>query len=396
MNAGGSSSKLRPGEIAILCAFALVADLYFAGQTALVVAYGETRQLLLTQSAQIATAEGGAFALGMLLAALSANILRPPRPKLMGLLALLAVAQFGSASAAQFSTLIACRTVSGVSAGLILSLGMAMIGSRPNPGRAFALYSGMLFGSGVISIPLITRLLLLLGLPGAFVAYGLLILLSLPLVSWLPDYGSAITDARANRTGPREGRTAYVLLLSALLLSFAFNGGIWVLSETLGLRMTGLAAASLSSLLATAMLFGLLGTGLATVLADRGCNLRSMHIANGVLIVSAGMLLAWPSSAGFFASMALLNAAAAFFLPAALSFLASLDSQGAQWGNLAAQAGYSLGPLILTQVDAHAGMFGLVGLSTLAFLISSGLAALAFRLSATCSTASIPPAVTSP
>ena len=101
MEATNSSNLPRLGasQIALLCGFALVANLYFAGQTSLVVGYVEILHLTLTAAGWLATIEGGAYACGMFLAAISPSIARPTRPKLLGLLALLALAQIMSASA---------------------------------------------------------------------------------------------------------------------------------------------------------------------------------------------------------------------------------------------------------------------------------------------------------
>lgn len=79
------------------------------------------------------------------------------------------------------------------------------------------------------------------------------------------------------------------------------------------------------------------------------------------------MLSVWHSTSGFVLAMAVLNLAVAFFTPAMLSALASMDPQGAQWGNVASQLGYGLGPVVVAQIDAHSGMSGLIGHPWVAF-----------------------------
>jgi predicted MFS family arabinose efflux permease len=360
--------------VALLCGFALVANLYFAGQTSLVVAYEKILHFTLTASGWLATIEGGAYACGMLLAALSPAVARPTRPKLVGLFALLALAQMMSAGASSLWTLGLCRTVSGASAGLILSLGTATITGTTNAGRAFALYFGALFLSGVVALPLITGLLQVVGLPGTYLCYAAIIVAALVGVRWYPVRAMHVdATARIQVTESARAKAPLGLLLGGLFVNFVFNGGIWVLAEQLGLEIPGTDPVWLSTFLAASMLFGLIGTAAAAMIAPRGRNLTSLIAGNALLIVAVLILSGWRSVTGFVVAMVLLNVAVTFLTPAALSALSAMDRQGAQWGNLASQLGYSVGPALIAGLESRFGISGLVVASVGGLLLSVAL-----------------------
>jgi predicted MFS family arabinose efflux permease len=367
-------ARLRAPQIALLCGVALVANLYFAGQTSLVVAYVRILHLTLTAAGWLATIEGGAYACGMFFAAISPSIARPTRPKLVGLFALLALAQIMSAGASSLWTLGLCRTLSGASAGLILSLGTATITGTTNAGRAFALYFGALFLSGVVAIPLITGLLQVIGLSGTYLFYAAIIVAALVAVRWYPFRAMQVDEvARAEVTEAARAKAPLALLLAGLFVNFVFNGGIWVLAEQLGLEIPGTDPVWLSTFLAASMLFGLIGTAAAAAIAPRRRNLTSLIVGNALLIVAVLMLSGWRSITGFVLAMALLNVAVTFLTPAALSALSSMERQGAQWGNLATQLGYSVGPVLIAGLESRFGISGLVFTSVGGLLLSVAL-----------------------
>ena len=366
--------RLSAPQVALLCGFALVVNLYFAGQPSLVVAYQTFLRFTLTASGWLATIEGGAYACGMFLAAISPSVARPTRPKLVGLFALLALAQVMSASASSLWTLGLWRTVSGATAGLILSLGTATITGTTNAGRGFALYFGALFLSGVVALPLITGLLQVVGLSGAYLFYAAIIVITLIAVRWYPVRAIPLDSApRIPVTKSARAKAPLGLLLAGLFVNFVFNGGIWVLAEQLGLKIPGTDPVWLSTFLAASMLFGLLGTAAAAAIAPRGRNLTSLIIGNALLIVAVLMLSGWRSITGFVLAMALLNAAVTFLTPAALSALSSMERQGAQWGNFASQLGYGVGPALIAGLESRFGISGLVVASVGGLLLSVAL-----------------------
>jgi len=65
--------------------------------------------------------------------------------------------------------------------------------------------------------------------------------------------------------------------------------------------------------------------------------------------------------------------------PAALSALSLMDAQGPQWGNLASQLGYSVGPALLAALEVRFGIHGLVTASVAGLLLSAALSWAALR-----------------
>jgi hypothetical protein len=121
------------------------------------------------------------------------------------------------------------------------------------------------------------------------------------------------------------------------------------------------------------MLFGLIGTAAAAMIAPRGRNLTSLIAGNALLIVAVLILSGWRSVTGFVVAMVLLNVAVTFLTPAALSALSAMDRQGAQWGNLASQLGYSVGPALIAGLESRFGISGLVVASVGGLLLSVAL-----------------------
>jgi len=167
------------------------------------------------------------------------------------------------------------------------------------------------------------------------------------------------------------------LLLTGLFLNFVFNGGLWVLAEHFGLEIEGTNAESIGALLAGTMLFALAGTGVAALVAHRWSHLISIIVGNLGFVISVCIMTEWRTVAGLMVAMALLNMAVTILTPATLSALAAKNSNGAQWGNLASQAGYSVGPAAAAAITAASGMNGLVAFSVIRFLISITLSWLA-------------------
>jgi hypothetical protein len=158
------------------------------------------------------------------------------------------------------------------------------------------------------------------------------------------------------------------LLLTGLFLNFVFNGGLWVLAEHFGLEIEGTNAESIGALLAGTMLFALAGTGVAALVAHRWSHLISIIVGNLGFVISVCIMTEWRTVAGLMV---------AILTPATLSALAAKNSNGAQWGNLASQAGYSVGPAAAAAITAASGMNCLVAFSVIRFLISITLSWLA-------------------
>jgi predicted MFS family arabinose efflux permease len=366
----------------VLCAIAVVSDLSYAGLTPLLVAYGDTLHFDLPTSGWLATAEGIGFAAGAFLAALFSKVLLPTRFRISVLLMVLAIAQLLSASTSHAGPLGAWRALSGTMNGLIYAGGMASIARGEDSERGFSLYFGAIFVSGLIGLGVIPRLLRLNGLHGFYLAYAVLIVACIGLVRWYPQMDGTRphqeTDAVIPPADNRAKRSRYWMLLASLFINFVFNGGLWVLAERFGLDIHGTDVESLSALLAGSMLFALLGTVFSTIFVHRWSKFTTIIVGNAGLIAAVMIMSEWHTIAGLVVAMAFLNMSVTFLTPAMLSALANRNAQGAQWGNLASQAGYSVGPAIAATIATQAGMNILVAASVVGFVASAVFAWLGF------------------
>ncbi len=366
-------------DLAVLCILAVVSDFSYAGLTPLVVGYEGLLHFDLQISGLLATAEGVGFTAGALLVAVLGRSFSPTRGRIASVLMVLALAQLLSAVTTSAWPLATWRLLSGTAAGLTYAMGLSSIAMNPRPDRGFALYFGAMFVAGLIALVSIPALLQWSGLRGFYLTYGVVIALCVVLMRRYPDHPVdptlAITSAPSHQ---RSDPMGHALLLAALFLNFVFNGGIWVLAEHFGLEIKGTNAESIGALLAGTMLFALAGTGVATLVAHRWSHLISIVVSNLGLVISVCIMTQWRTVAGLMVAMALLNMAVTILTPATLSALAAKNSNGAQWGNLASQAGYSVGPAATAAITAESGMNGLVAFSVIGFLISIALSWLAF------------------
>lgn len=365
-------------DLGLLCLIAIIADLHFAGLTSMVVAYQHALHFDLKLAGWTATAEGAGYALGMLQVALFGT-LRPTRARVGAALAVLALAQFLSALPTGASLFCASRAISGLAAGFVLAFGTAVISAARNPGRAFALYFGTLFVSGMIALPALSRLLISVGFSDTYLVYGVLILLTMVLLPWYPDQCAAAGDTGqiSNQAGGSAAPRRLALLIASIFVNFVFNGGLWVMAEEFGLRIPGTHTLTLSGLLGGTMAFGILGTGTAALLPQQRHQLGSILAGNATLVAAVIVMTIWHTVATLVFAMSLLNFSVTFLTPAALAAASIEHKQGAQWGNLACQLGYSAGPATVAALDASFGARAVAAASVCGFLMSAALAWLA-------------------
>jgi MFS family permease len=361
--------------------------------TALVVAYERSLHFDLATTGWVATAEGVGYTIGALVAALLSRHLRATMTRVVAIILVLAAAQFASTCMTSAMPLAACRVLSGIGAGLLYAIGIPSIAASRHPDRGFAIYFGANFASGLVAMVVIPPLLTGLGLKGFYVVYGTALVLCTALVRWYPLVRSEVaagTTANATATATATAAAAPTAayrtadtgpvavecgsLIASLFVNFIFNGGLWVLAEHFGLEIPGTNAESLGELLAGTMLFGVLGSVLATALAQRWSHFAVIVVSNAALILAALIMVQWHTLAGLILAMALLNMAVTLLTPASLAALAALSAPSVQWGNLATQAGYCIGPAAVAAIGARSGLNGLVPISIGAFIASAALA----------------------
>jgi MFS family permease len=362
-------------NLSLLCFFVLITDLSFSGLTPLIVEYERSLHFDLTTAGWVATVEGGGYALGMLLVTVLSGSVVMTRSRIAIVFLVLTGAQFASSVVHGPWILSVCRGLSGIGAGAAYGVGMPAVASSDNPERGFALYFGASFASGLIALLVIPPILDRIGLKGFYLVYGCALLFSTLLVRGYPT-AAPMLNASSSTTGDgiRTSHFQSWLLIVSLFVNFIFNGGLWVLAEHFGLEIKGTDAESLGALLAGTMLFGLVGTAVATVIAQRWSHLTCIAIGNAGMIVTVLIMMTWHTVVGLIIAMAFLNMAVTLLTPATLAALAVKGARGSQWGSLALQVGYSLGPAAVAVITARSGITGLVSISVASFVICVALA----------------------
>lgn len=339
-------------SLLILNMLALVANFSFAAVPVFLGAYVDVLGLSLAEAGRIASFETMGNALGIIAMAMG---MTSPAMKIRqvagGSLAILAAAQIASALVDGTAGLAIARAVSGFAAGLAYSAGNVYISGLAKPDRPFAIYYGMLFVAGPLGLAIVPALLPLMGLKGVFFAYAAILLLSLFLLPLYPPQRSPADAAPATmpqRSSVRASLSMYILL-GALFINFIFNGGVWIYAERIGAR-TGASPETLGLLLSLAMLSGLIGTAIVSVLGARLGRLAPITATHFALMLVMFLFYQEPGLLTFFAAVALFNIAITAMTPYALALLAAADNTGrmAVLGTATFSLGYGLGPAALS------------------------------------------------
>ncbi|MBU2875024.1 MFS transporter [Marinobacter salexigens] len=262
---------------------------------------------------------------------------------MMACLALLTVADLGTAWVASYPMLLGWRFGAGVLGGLCVGTGFAVIARLNNPDRAFGLLLFVQFSLGSVVIYLLPGLETSLGAHAVFYVMAALAFVSLVLLPFLPALRAKSTSAA--RTGPLPGNAA--LLLLAIFGYQAAASGIWAYVGLIG-RDAGLAAETVSQYIAATGLLGLLGAMLPVISGNRFGRLYWVTAGMAMSIAAAVLLSYAQSTALYVVAMALLF----FAWPAVQSFLlavtADMDGTGrlSAFAGLIAYVGLASGPLL--------------------------------------------------
>ncbi len=375
----------RLATIIIVNVAALVSMLSFAAAPVFLGVYVDILGFNLSHAGLVVSAETIGLALGSVVSSLF--LARPGlnlKTVVIACLVVLASAQIASSIAHDVFPLGLARGVSGFVAGIIYSAGGIYISGLSHPDRPYAIYYGILFVAGPLGLAIVPSLIPVIGLNGIFIAYAVCIFLSILAMLKYPKYRPHTDhqdqpDTRPHGFVPSGG---ILLLLGAVTINFICNGGIWVYAERIGAG-TGISSDNLGLLLSAAMLCGLLGSALVSVIGDKAGRLGPITIAHIALVGSMIWLYAKPQAWGFFGAIAVLNIAITVLTPYILAQLAQADDTGRSvvLGTVAFSMGYGLGPgAISLLLKGNDFTFAFI-ISAIGFIISLLMICLSFQLS---------------
>ena len=297
--------------------------------------------------------------------------------RLLAFLATIAliIGNFLSINVGNFNELLSLRLVTGAAAGVLVTIGISYLGKTENPDRnmGFFVAGSMMFQIATLfGLPVVDATW---GTPGIFICLTIAPLVILLALSKLPNTLQGQleeTDANSAHAADAPSHTKWALLaLLSTGLFFLNLGAFWGYVERFGNNI-GIDLETVGLVLGFTLLFGLVGSLIASALTDRLG--RFGPITFGVIVMTIGYLLLLNAddvkTYGLAAS--LITFVWAFNMTYLMGAVAALDSVG-RWVAMLVPvqaAGVGLGPLI------GAGAFSLMGYpgivySALALLFAS-------------------------
>nr|WP_232307121.1 MFS transporter [Sphingomonas sp. Y57] len=289
-------------------------------------------------------------------------------------LMVMAAANLASAVAPSGEVFLLLRLLAGLGAGIVISLGYAMVGAAPDPDRAFGhlIVAVLVYGAlGIFGMPQAAASL------GAGGIFGLLALMAAAGLALLPLIAQPAPAERDLRPQGGPGAGPY-LLLGAVFLFFLGQGVVWAFLSLIGERM-GIAPQSVANGLTIAQLAGIPGA-FAASLGHRIGHRRLIVIGTIGCVVPLAAMTMRLDAVGYGIGISIFNAAANLMTPLLVAIVAGIDRGGSLVQRAAAlqMLGLAVGPALSTPLIAQ-GFGPILALSILLFLLCCLLAMLDLR-----------------
>lgn len=277
-------------------------------------------------------------------------------------------------------TLIIVRAFHGLSGGLLVGIGFAVISRTLDPDKTFGYLLLIQWGLGGLGIMYLPGLVPEFGTTALFVALISFTAVSLFMLPWLPEYPVAIIDPKAALPAPVR-RIPLICNLFAIFLFQAANMGLFAYIIGLG-RAEGLSMEFMSPALASASWVALLGSFFVIIIGTRYG--RTWPLVFGILLTA---LCSWALVYSEFKWVYLLTniligVTWAFVLPYLFGICSELDKAGqlAALGGFASKMGLASGPMVAAFVLTENNYQLLIYLATFFLVVATILAYMPAKL----------------
>jgi predicted MFS family arabinose efflux permease len=269
------------------------------------------------------------------------------------------------------------RLLAGFGAGVLVASAAASAAALANPDRAFGLVLFCQTLTGAVGLYFAPAILDAVGLSGLFLGLaGLSLSVAAVAPCFLePQESGAEGGAWRALFGPIA-----LLLLASLFVHYVANNGVWAHLERIGVEAK-IAPRTIGAALAIGQAFGLVGSALAMLLAQRMPRLIAI-VVGVILSAGAAVLLTFTNGPLLLgAGVALFIGSLSFAVPFFLGALAARDGTGrlVVFGQLAITAGLFTGPAVAAAIVTAASMDTMLWVSTLGFALSLVLAVVGLR-----------------
>lgn len=289
-----------------------------------------------------------------------------------GGLIIAALGHFGSIYAAQGGPFEVLRFVAGLGEGAITSISFTFVGVTIRAERNLALYLTLLLTYGAFGLWYLPAFLSAYGLGAMFAGFGVLTLLALATLPYLPHAYSA-----QEMVNPEARQLPGMLLIVALAGVLAYNiaqGIAWAVLFLVGTG-AGLAEQSVANALFLSQILAVGGALASVFLAGRVS--RNGAIAFGILAGAASIVLLFgkPSLTLFVIGVCGFNVLWNFVLPFILGRVCDFDESGRMmsFAIMMQMIGLGGGPLIAAQLLDGSGYRPALLLCVVLFVVSYAL-----------------------
>ena len=291
--------------------------------------------------------------------------------------ALLALVLANGASAALTAPLAlgAARTIAGLAAGLLLSLGYAVVGRSANPDRWFGylIMAVLLYGAaGLFFMPSLLASVGMTGLLGLFAAMAAAGFLA---VSRMPRSGLAEAGHGGRALWRLNGRAWSCL--AAVLAFFLGQGVVWAFLVLIGTHL-GIADQAIANGLTIAQIAGIGGAFAAATLGARLPHIALLIVGTAGSVIPLLLLAGGVDGLGYSINVTIFNFAANLLTPLLIAIAARMDSGEALVQKAVAlqMIGLAVGPAIAAPLLGADGYGMMLALSAGLFLLSFGAASI--------------------
>ena len=351
---------------AALNVYSLLGNTAMAAQPLIVGALVDLLGLTARQAGFVSAAEMGGFAVGML------TLLRFVHRVQRRTLALLALSMIAAANAASllaggFVEISILRFVNGFAAAVSYSVFLTMAAATIRPERTFGTANAVsIFCTGLLVFagPHIISHWKLTGLFLGLATLALLTAAALPMIParTMRDTHAAASSVDADQPAGRKGGLAVILVLLMMFFLYTGHAAVWSYQERIGVY-AALQPKQIGLLIGISlMVWGLLGSAIASVLALRIGRVWPQVISLGISIVAAIALVFTHSSLGFGVTSALVALSWFYGLPYQMGLLAAYDPRGKAnlAGSLMTTSGAAAGPAIAAVLLGY-GSYHIIG-----------------------------------
>lgn len=272
------------------------------------------------------------------------------------------------------TTLVIVRALHGITGGLLVGIGFAVISRTLNPDKTFGYLLLIQWGLGGLGLMYLPGLVPEFGTTALFMSLISFTLISLLMLPWLPDYPIAKIDPKAELPAPVR-RKPLIFNLLAIFLFQAANMGLFAYVIGLG-KAEGLTMEFMSPALASASWVALLGSFLVIIIGTRFGRTQPLIFAILLTAICSWVLIYSEYKMVYLLANILIGVTWAFVLPYLFGICSELDKAGqlAALGGFASKMGLASGPMVAALFLTHDNYESVIYLATLFLVIATILA----------------------